>query len=168
MATHVELDISELKEFVEKLQDVAKGDFKKDLETWLEAIGEEFLRIVQDEIIRREVVDSRNLLASFEKGASGNVWSMSDGGLTLEVGSSVNYAGYVEDGHAQRPGRFIPGVWNGDKFIYQPGAKGGMVLQQSWVEGKHYFASAIRILDSMFPKLVEEKLEEWFATYLNF
>ena len=38
--------------------------------------GNEFLRILQDEIVRRKVLDSRQLLASFEKGGDGNVWNI--------------------------------------------------------------------------------------------
>ena len=119
----------------------AKGDFRKEFELFLEGLGNEFLRILQDEIIRRQVLDSRQLLASFEKGGDGNVWELTDGGLTLEVGTNVDYASYVNDGHWKncywRRATLGAGHWEGDRFIYDPAEKSsGMLLTQGWVKGK--------------------------------
>lgn len=74
MSSVVEIDMSEFKEFFGSVEKAAKGDFRKEFELFLEGLGNEFLRILQDEIVRRKVLDSRQLLASFEKGADGNVW----------------------------------------------------------------------------------------------
>lgn len=78
----------------------------------------EFLDLIQDEIIRTETTDTRWLLNSFQRGHSENVWSISNGGLTLEVGTNVNYATYANDGHMQNS-RFVPGYWKGDRFVYE-------------------------------------------------
>lgn len=168
MAT-VEFDMGELKTFFQRMQSAARGDFRKDLELFLEGVAADFLRIVQDEIVRRNVMDSRLLLASFEKGADGNVWELTDGGLTLEVGTNVEYAVWVEKGHTQQPGRYIPGYWetkNGKEvFTYDPASEQGLVLKEKWVKGKHYFESALRILDKLYPKLLEAKLQEWLDNY---
>ena len=171
MASYVHIDVSQFKEFFDTLEKAAKGDFRKELELFLEGIGDDFLRIVQDEIVRRKVMDTRRLLTSFERNSDGNVWSLEDGGLTLEVGSSVDYAGYVNDGHWTNPKgvavRFVPGHWEGHRFIYDPGAKGGMVLKQHWVEGAHYFDSALRAIEKMFPTLLEAKLQQWIDSYFG-
>lgn len=168
-STYIEIDVSEFKKFFESVERAAKGDFRKELELFLDGLGNEFLKILQDEIVRRQVIDSRILLDSFQKGTDGNIWRIEEGGLVLEVGSSVNYAGYVNDGHWTNTKdvdrRFVPGYWQGDRFIYDPTAKGGMVLKQHWVEGKHYFESALHILNKIFPKLVEIKLQEWINSY---
>ncbi len=161
----VEVDVSDFKDFFDTVEKAAKGDFRKELETFLDGLGNEFLRIVQDEIIRRKVMDTRQLLSSFQKGGDGNVWNL--GGLTLEVGTSVSYAGYVNDGHSQQPGRYIPGHWSGDRFIYDPSAKTGMVLKKNWVEGKHYWESALRILDKLCPEFLDKKLQEWLDSYFG-
>lgn len=169
--SYIDLDFSEFKEFFRRVERAAKGDFRKELELFLEGIGNEFLRILQDEIVRRKVIDTRQLLASFEKGGDGNIWELSDNDLTLEVGTNVEYAGYVNDGHWTNPKgvktRFVPGSWNGDRFIYDPNAKGGMVLKQHWVEGVHYWESALRILDKIYPKMLEEKLQKWIYRYFG-
>ena len=169
MSKYVEVDTSAMSSFLDNLERAARGGFRKEMEQFLEGLGVEFLRIVEDEIIRRNVLDTRLLLASFHKGDSNNVWDISDGGLTLEVGSTLEYAGYVNDGHwtnskgVQR--RFVPGYWEGDRFIYDPSADGGMVLTQKWVEGKHYWDSALRILEKIYPELLDAKLQEWLDNY---
>lgn len=167
----VEIDMSEFREFFGSVEKAAQGDFRKEFEKFLDGLGNEFLRIVQDEIVRREVLDSRLLLASFEKGSEGNVWSIEEGGMVLEVGTNVEYAGYVNDGHwTNTKGvarRWVPGYWQGDRFIYDPNAETGMLLKQHWVEGKHYFDSALRILDRIFPDILEAKLQEWLDSYFG-
>jgi len=169
LSKYVEVDTSAMSGFLDNLERAARGGFRKEMELFLEGLGVEFLRLVEDEIIRRKVLDTRLLLASFHKGDGNNVWDISDGGLTLEVGSSLEYAGYVNDGHwtnskgVQR--RFVPGYWEGDRFIYDPSADGGMVLTQKWVEGKHYWDSALRILEKIYPELLDKKLQEWLDNY---
>ena len=158
------VDTSELECFFATVDKAAKGGFRKDLELFLEGIGEEFLRILL-------------LLNSFERGADGNVFEISEGGLTLEVGTSVNYASYVNDGHWTNPKgvamRFVPGDVELDsdgkivKFTYNPGANTGMTLKQHWVEGAHYWESALRILDRIFPELLDRKLQQWMDAYFG-
>lgn len=166
MATFT-IEAEEVEQFISRLHNAAKGDFKKELRLFMEGLGMEFLRILQDEIIRLKVLDTRQLLASFTKGGGGNVWTISDGGLTLEVGTTLDYAKYVNDGHKQTPGRFIPGTWSGDRFVYQPGLKTGMVLKAQWVEGAHYWESALRIMEKLYPKLLERKVQEWLDKYFG-
>lgn len=178
----IEVDVSEARDFFQKMQKAGRsGELKKAMAQWLEAVGLEFLRIIQDEIIRREVVDTRQLLASFYKDGDGNHWSMTEGSLSLEVGSTVDYAKWVNDGHwtidTKSGGsyiisggilaRFVPGYWQGDRFVYDPHADGGMVLKQQWVKGKPYFDSAVHIIEKMLPGLLEAKLEKWLNEYFG-
>ncbi|MCI8629401.1 MAG: HK97 gp10 family phage protein [Firmicutes bacterium] len=168
----VNFDMGELKQFFQNMENVARGDFKRDFIIWLEAIGFDFLRVVQNEIKNRKVIDSRLLLDSFTRNDNGNVWELSDGGLTLEVGTNVNYANYVEKGHWTNPKgtaqRFVPGHWKDGKFEYDSSAKSGMVLKQKWVDGKHYFESALRIYESIFKESAEIKLQQWMDKYFTF
>lgn len=96
---------------------------------------------------------------------------MLDDGLTLEVGTNVNYANYVEKGHWTNPQgtaqRFVPGYWEGDRFIYDKNAESGMVLKQKWIEGKHYFESALRIYETIFKESTERKLQQWIDNYFT-
>lgn len=167
----VVFDFKEFERFFERLRRAAAGDFKSELTLFLEGMGFEFLRVLEDEIIRREVVDTRLLLASFHKDGDGNVWEMNEGAVSLEVGTNIEYASYANDGHWTNPKgvdtRFVPGSWQGDRFVYEPGAKTGMVLKQHWVEGAHFWESAIRIIEAMFPDLMEAKLQDWIDRYFG-
>ena len=168
---YVDIDMSDFEQFFGRVEKAARGDFRKEFELFLEAIGNEFLRVLQDEIIRRKVIDTRQLLASFEKGSAGNVWSIEQGGLTLEVGTNVSYAGYVNDGHwTNTKGvarRWVPGYWSGDRFIYDPSANTGMLLKQKWVEGAHYWESALRIIDRIYPEVLDRILQESLDSYFG-
>lgn len=171
----VTFDTVELENFVKRLGAAAQGDFKRALNKFLEGLGIEFLRILQDEIVRRNVLGYRLLLHSFQKGDGENVWTLDENGLTLEVGTNVEYAKFVNDGHWTNPKgierRFVPGHWekaNGkDRFIYTPGEKTGMVLKMKWVEGSHYWESSIRILEKLYPELLEKKLQSWLDEYFK-
>ena len=171
MATQVEVSFTGLSEFIDTLNRAAKGEFRQQLELFLEGIGEEFLRIISEEIVRRQVMDTRNLLNSFTRDADGNVWKLTEGDLTLEVGTSVKYAAYVNDGHWTNPSgvsvRFVPGYWNGDRFTYDPSADEGMALKQQWVQGSHYWESGLRILERLYPQFLEKKLQEWINSYFG-
>lgn len=162
---NIEVDISELENFFDKCSRIS-GDLKVQLNIFLEGLGYEFLRVLQDEIISKGVVDTRLLLSSFQKGDRDNVWNLSEGSIELEVGTNVKYAKYANDGHWQNR-RFVPGKWAGDRFIYDPGAKTGMMLTAKRVEGKHYWESGIKIIEAMLPKFLDAKIQQWLEQYFS-
>lgn len=166
-----EIDVSEMRAFFNRMHQAGNGDFRKAMQRWLEGIGLEFLRIVQDEIIRRQVVDTRMLLQSFQKDDDDNLWRFSEGDLELEVGTTLDYASYVNDGHWTNPRgverRFVPGHWDGDRFIYDPNEKGGMILKQKWVKGNPYFDSGLKIIEKMLPNYLDALMEQWIENYFK-
>lgn len=168
---YVSIETTEMRRFIDKVNIAGKGQFRKDLLIFLEGIADEFLRIVEDEIIRTQTVDTRLLLNSFHKGGTDNVFVLNQGEMTIEVGTNVTYASYANDGHWTNPKgvatRWVPGYWNGEHFIYQPGAKTGMLLKQKWVEGSHYFDSAIRCMEQMIPDVLEAKIQQWADEYFR-
>ena len=68
----VNFDMSQFREFFQRMDKAAKGDLREELETYLEAVGFDFLRVVQDEIVRRKVVDTRLLLSRVLLPGKGN------------------------------------------------------------------------------------------------
>lgn len=179
----VEVDVSDLRDFCEKLRKAADGDFEKELEKFLDGIGQEFLRIVEDNIVSNHQNTGNGLLiASFHKGARDNIWKLEDGGLTLEVGTNVEYASYVNDGHRTfdpaktkhftlpdgEIARFVPGRWISEKrFEYDPSAKTGMVLKCHWVEGIHYWEPSVEAIKDIMEEACARKTEEWLARYFG-
>lgn len=158
------IDVSQLDDFARKCE-AMKADLKPYAAKTMDEIGEEFLDIVQEEIMAADNVDIGVLLASFFKGVPGNVYQLDAGGLTLTIGTNVRYAKWVNKGHPQRPGRFIPGVWEGKHFRYIPGAKTGMVLRARFVKGSFFFDKAVKVLDQIFPERVDDAFERFFRRY---
>lgn len=168
---NIRIDTSEFQSFIKRLRSAAKGDFKRELEVFIDGLGTEFLRIIQDEIIRLKVVDSRTLLSSFSKGGKDNVFEIKSGSLTLEVGTNVKYASYVNDGHWLNPKgvsvRWVPGVWSKNRFIYDPNSSSGMLLKQKFIPGTRYFDNAVDIMERMMPTILERKTEQWLKKYFS-
>lgn len=158
------IDASELDSFARGVE-AAMSDLKPYAGKVLEEAGEEFLNIIQSAIEGAGNVDKGKLLASFTKGSSGNIWELNLGGLTLTIGTNVEYAQWVNDGHRQTPGRFIPGFWEGGHFRYSPGAKSGMVLKASFVAGSHFFDKSVQVLERMFPQMADRAFEQFFQRY---
>ena len=172
-----EIDVSEMRAFFNRMHQAGTGDLRKAMQRWLEGIGLEFLRIIQDEIIRRQVVDTRMLLQSFQKDDDNNVWTLSEEDLELEVGTTLEYASYVNDGHWTNPKgvekRFIPGdVEIGPdgkvvKFQYNPSVSTGITLKQKWVSGKPYFTSGLKVIEKMLPNYLDALMEQWIENYFK-
>ena len=168
----MKLDIDGLDEFIKEIDEAANGDFAAQMDLWLEATGMEFLDLIQDEIIRTETVDTRRLLNSFHKGDRENVWSISEGGLTLDVGTNLDYASFANDGHftidpnSGKDRRWVPGYWNKDRFVYDPGADTGMMLVFKWVDGTGYWDSAMAIFKKIFDKSLEVRLQKWLDEFI--
>lgn len=156
------IEVRGLKALIKKLEK-AESEAQSAFAQMLEAEGYDLLRLVQEAIIRYQAVDYRRLLNSFDKGGDGNVWRVSNGGLTLEIGTNVKYAEAVNDGHNQKR-RWVPGVWQGDRFIYQKGAKTGMMLTEKFVSGRPYWDDALDIFEKMFYVDTRKFSQQWFNT----
>ena len=81
----------------------------------------------------------------------------------VDIRSPAKYAIFVNDGHSQQPGRFIPGEWKGNKFRYDSQSKTGMVLKASSVKGKKFVEKSIQSttarLDSIWIKSIQDVLK---------
>jgi len=65
---------------------------------------------------------------------------------TVEIINPVKYASYVEYGHVQEPGRFVPAI--------------GKTLKKSWVEGKYFLTASEQKLARIAPAVIERELEQ--------
>lgn len=174
------IDMSEIKSFFENMKSAGKGALQKELEVFLEALAEEFLNLIQEEFKNRHKNTGFGfLISSFSRGGAGNVWRYEDENLTIEVGTVLKYAGYVNDGHRTldpaktrhfklpngERARYVPGYWQKKKFICDPSSKTGMVLKYKWVEGLHFWEAALTAIKRTCPQLLEKKLDEWLEKY---
>lgn len=83
--------------------------------------------------------------------------------VMINIVNSALYASFVEFGHWQQPGRFIPGHWEGDRFIYEPGAEEGMYLSKPWVDGVFMLTISIQEIEREMPKRLESAWAKYAA-----
>lgn len=69
-----------------------------------------------------------------------------EGDKTMAIGTSVFYAPYVEYGHHQQPGRYVPAI--------------GKRLVASYVEGKHFFTKAMEGHVGEFKAIILSELKK--------
>lgn len=72
---------------------------------------------------------------------------------TITVINAVFYASYVEYGHRQLPGRYVPAL--------------GKSLKKAWVPGKLMLTLSERDIQRMAPKLLEKKLQKFLEECLD-
>lgn len=65
----------------------------------------------------------------------------------IEVINPVEYSSYVEHGHRQEPGRFVPAL--------------GKRLKAAWVDGVFMLTISEKELESIAPKILERKLTKY-------
>lgn len=80
--------------------------------------------------------------------------------LYVVLFNPVEYASFVEDGHRQRK-RWVPGRWQGNRFIYDRDAKTGMMLREKWVQGKFMARISINKIENEMPARYEAALRKF-------
>lgn len=75
----------------------------------------------------------------------GNVTKVGDT-FKIEVINPVIYASYVEFGHRQKPGRYVPAL--------------GVKLKKSWIEGKFMLTISESDLEREAPTIIERKIKQ--------
>ena len=72
----------------------------------------------------------------------------------IVVENPVKYASYVEYGHRQEPGRYVPVL--------------GKRLKASWVEGKYMLTISEKELESQLPSIIERKMKNFLEECFNY
>ncbi len=70
--------------------------------------------------------------------------SVSGGGWVVKVSNPTEYASYVEKGHRQTPGRYVPAI--------------GKRLKASWIPGQFFMKNSLNAIDSQLPELITSGL----------
>jgi hypothetical protein len=69
------------------------------------------------------------------------------------VYNPTNYASYVEFGHRQKPGRFVPAI--------------GKRLKKSWVPGKFMLTKAENRISEKMQGIINKKVQEYLQEHLD-
>ena len=65
----------------------------------------------------------------------------------IDIINPVEYASYVEYGHRQQPGRFVPAI--GKRLVY------------SWVHGRFMMTISEQELESIAPQILERRIQQY-------
>ena len=157
-------DFSEWLEFAERLTDVEQFDI------YIGKVAQEIAKKLHQMLITNTPVDFGTLQA-FWQTEENYSYIIEKRGSSYEV-TLINkaiYATWVNDGHKQRPGRFIPGYWEGNHFRYDPNADSGMVLKKPWVQGRFFVEKSILQVENsvVIEKLLNTQLKKWFRWCVN-
>ena len=71
----------------------------------------------------------------------------------IELVNNTEYASYIEYGHRQTPGRFVPAI--------------GKRLKESWVEGQFCMTLSAREVEDAAPAALERKIQRYFEEKIN-
>lgn len=172
-------DFRQFKEFQEKLQKLEQSDF----DAFCEASAKELAARLLAKVVKRTPVGdySKEIEVTAKRDSKkhkkGDVYTkkVPDGsgkmGGTLRRGWSIGamekrgnmycievinptfYASYVEYGHRQQPGRYVPAI--------------GKRLKEGWVKGKFMLTISEQELDSQAPSILENKLTQFLKNCIE-
>ena len=137
-SSKIKVQFDGLKEFQKIIEEMEKE--KEQL--MIDTVKELAARLLR-KVIKRTPSDTGNLRRN---------WVVSDvkkngENYEIEVSNSTEYASYVEFGHRQTPGRFVPAI--------------GKRLKKSWVKGKFMLTISESELQKQAPAVIEKKITEW-------
>ncbi len=118
-----------------------------------------------DELERLDIVDGQQrlttliillkLIAIFLEKSGGELEKAEEDKLNelIVKDNPVEYASYVEFGHRQQPGRYVPAL--------------GKQLKQGWVKGRFMLTISEGEIQDIAPKVIEAKLKKWLKNGLS-
>lgn len=156
MARMGKVDFKDLQDFTDKVEQTLGGD---QMNLFMEACAKELAARLLTKVIKRTPVGEypdrvggtlrRGWTAEKQQSVATYVNSLNvtqKGDMyTIEIVNPVEYASYVEFGHRQEPGRFVPAI--------------GKRLKQSWVEGKFMLTISSQEIQDAAPDVLEKKLK---------
>ena len=141
----VKVDFSEIRKAAETLSQANTA-------LLLENITNELCARLLAKAIKRTPVDKGTLRRGWDASIGAKAVN-TGGGYTVTITNNVEYASYVEFGHRQTPGRYVPAI--------------GKSLKKSWVSGQFFLTKAELELEKELPKIIEKKLEAWIKEVLG-
>ena len=161
MAKNGKVNFKELEEFRNQLQKLADNS-----DDFIESCAKELAARLLAKVIKRTPVgeypaESGKKGGTLRRGWTGgktsgastyaNSLSVTHSGnaYTIEIVNPIEYASYVEFGHRQEPGRFVPAI--------------GKTLKKGWVEGKFMLTISEEEIRKDAPKILENKLKKYLG-----
>ena len=135
---NISMDTTELRRFKEKLENISTDELLKDVAAELAA---RLLRKVKRG--KRTPVDTGKLRRNWQVSRI----RLFEKFCVVEVYNATEYAEYVEFGHRQTPGRYVPAI--------------GKRLKKAWVPGKFMLTLSTKELENIKDRIIRQKVEAW-------
>ena len=134
-----DFDNSQFEEFAKHVNaQVTGGQLKNEVKKSVKNVGETYKRNAE----ARTPVKTGDLRRSWQ--LKGPFFSGTD--ISVELRNSKNYASFVENGHRQTPGRYVPAI--------------GKRLKASWVPGQHFLQKATKQTSNQIPQLITPVMDD--------
>ena len=132
-----EVDDAQVQEFAKKVEDqISAGVLKQKIAQSTRRIGEQSLKTLK----ANTPVDKGNLRRSWTTDGP----NIGAGGWTIKLINNANYASWVEEGHRQTPGRYVPAI--------------GKRLKASWVDGHFFMRNSMGQIEKQIPSLLDPEV----------
>ena len=139
MSAFGDFDNAEFEAFAQRVNSqISGGQLKNEVKNSVRNVGETYKRNAES----RTPVQSGELRRSWQ--LKGPFFAGSD--ITVELKNGKNYASFVENGHRQTPGRYVPAI--------------GKKLKASWVPGQHFLQKATDETRGQVPKLLTPVMDD--------
>ena len=139
MSAFGDFDNSQFEEFARHVNaEISGGQLKNEVQKSVKNVGETYKRNAE----ANTPVKTGDLRRSWQ--LIGPIFSGAD--ITIELRNSKNYASFVENGHRQTPGRYVPTI--------------GKRLKASWVPGQHYLQKATKQTSNQIPQLITPVMDD--------
>lgn len=145
MSRDFEFDFREVVEFKEKIEALADSDIDNFIKLATNELAGELMRLA----VNKTPVDSGELRRRWRMTRVKKIAN----GYEVRVINPVEYASFVEKGHRQTPGRYVPAI--------------GKKLKKSFVQGKFFLKNSEIELESNHKALIENKLRRFLEDRLN-
>lgn len=155
------MNVHDFDGLAKKFKQLSEDGMNRILRNITEAVGEKLLNNVTDEINRQGLIDTSVMLNSFARGDDENAWEwdVDRNVITLEVGSNLPYAKYLNEGYNIHKPYFVPGTWENGTFKHNPNANSGFMAKPRTFIGRHYFDIAVKELEGGINQFIMERLE---------
>lgn len=159
MAKWGKVDLKELKALEQRLAQLEKADLDKTLKATANKIAQTLLNKVKKRtpVGVKPDLDGPKADEIHDKYWSGYVggtlrdaWEVTvareGDNYMITLLNPKEYASYVEYGHRQTPGRYVPAL--------------GKTLKASWVDGKYMMTMSVQEVETLAPKMLQKALFE--------
>ena len=167
MARMGKFDAKDLKKFQKELERMDKN-----VDAFVQSCTKELAARLLRMVVKRTPVgdysdtydledDGENkflVMSDKEGGTLRDAWTSSEvrkegANYVIEITNPSEYASYVEYGHRQQPGRYVPAI--------------GKRLNKGWVKGHLMMTISEQELQGMAPRILERKIEKFLREVLE-